>query len=190
MEEKKESIRTSTWVIVGIAVIFILGYLCYQSETIASIVSVIVLVLIIAIPAWMLFRAIVRIMHKDYEKYRIEEEKLENEKGFQEEKPVSKKDIKKIHKTYTTSRLSSKNVLFPSTITLTDFGVIIIDPYFYAGKETTTPYTKISAVKVRRPLIGFSDVILDIMGADQLRIHGFTASDANEIKSEILNRIK
>jgi len=98
--------------------------------------------------------------------------------------------MNKLHKTYTTSRLSAKNVLFPSTITLTDFGVIIRDPLFYAGKETTTPYSKISTVKVRRPLIGFSDVILDIMGADQLRIHGFTAEIAEEIKSEILNQLK
>lgn len=98
--------------------------------------------------------------------------------------------MEKSHKTYTTSRLSSKNVLFPSTITLTDFGVIIRDPYFYAGKESTTPYTKISTVKVRRPLIGFSSVILDIMGADRLTIHGFTAEIAEEIKSLILNQLK
>jgi hypothetical protein len=98
--------------------------------------------------------------------------------------------MEKIHKTYTTSRLSKGNVAFPSTITLTDFGVIIKDPIFYAGKETTTPYVKISTVKVRRPLIGFSDVILDIMGADQLKIHGFMAEDAEEIKAEILNQLK
>jgi hypothetical protein len=98
--------------------------------------------------------------------------------------------MEKLHRTYTTSRLSRKNVLFPSSITLTDFGVIIRDPYFYAGRESTTPYAKISTVKVRRPLIGFSDVILDIMGADRLTIHGFTADDAKEIKSLILNQLK
>lgn len=185
MESKKEHIRTSTWVIAGIAVIFILGWFCYQSETFASILSTVIIVLVVAGIVWYFPFAIYRAMHRDYNRYRVEEEKL-----IEEEKLMSKKNMKKLHKTYTTSRLSNKNVLFPSTITLTDFGVIIKDPYFYAGKETVTSYTKISTVKVRRPLIGFSDVILDIMGADQLRIHGFTAEIAEEIKSEILDKLE
>jgi predicted membrane channel-forming protein YqfA (hemolysin III family) len=126
MEGKKEPIRTSTWVIMGVAVIFILGYLCYQSETFASILITIIIILVVAGTAWYLISAIFRSIYKDYEKYRIEEEKL-----------LSKKNMEKSHKTYTTSRLSSKNVLFPSTITLTDFGIIIRDPVFYAGREST-----------------------------------------------------
>lgn len=91
--------------------------------------------------------------------------------------------------TYTASRLAAGNRLFPSTITLTDFGVIIRDPFLFSGKESTTPYAKISAVKVRRPLIGFSTVIIDIMGVDSFKIHGFTADEAEEIKSEILKHL-
>jgi hypothetical protein len=33
-------------------------------------------------------------------------------------------------------------------------------------------------------------VIIDIMGADRLTIHGFTANDAKEIKSAILNKLE
>lgn len=93
-------------------------------------------------------------------------------------------------KTYTTSRVSSGNRLFPSTITLTDDHIVIKDPFLFGGHESTTPYTKISTIKVKCPMIGFSDVIIDIMGADRLIIHGFTSTDVKEIQSEILYKLK
>lgn len=92
-------------------------------------------------------------------------------------------------KTYRASRWASGNRLFPSTIGLGDDGVHIHDPSLFSGVESTTPYARIASVKVERPMIGFSTVIFDVTGADCLGIHGFTAEQAQEIKSEILKRM-
>lgn len=88
--------------------------------------------------------------------------------------------------TYTTSRLSKGNLIFPKRITLHANGVTINQPGFFSGTEEDIPYAKLATVKVDAPFIGFSKVILNSTGKEEIVIHGFLAKEAKEIKKNIL----
>ena len=93
-------------------------------------------------------------------------------------------------KTYTAYRLSEGNRLFPASITIRPDSLIIKFPFLFSGREITVLYHKVSAVKFKSPIIGFSDIIIDTTWRDSFRIHGFTVMDVKAIKSEILKHIK
>ena len=92
-------------------------------------------------------------------------------------------------RTYNASRLAEGNRLFPPSITIGEDGITIKFPFILSGKEITILYNKVSAVKFTTPIIGFSDLIIDTTWRDSFRIHGYTATEAKVIKSEILKRI-
>jgi hypothetical protein len=92
-------------------------------------------------------------------------------------------------KTYTASRLTEGNKLFPAKIILEDNGVTFKVPSFFSGEETTIPYSRISSVNVNSPFVGYSDIIIETTGEGKVQVHGFTATEVKEMKQVILEKI-
>ena len=91
--------------------------------------------------------------------------------------------------TYTASRLTEGNKLFPARIILEDNGVTFKVPSFFSGEETTIPYSRISSVNVNSPFVGYSDIIIETTGEGKVQVHGFTATEVKEMKQVILEKI-
>jgi hypothetical protein len=87
---------------------------------------------------------------------------------------------------YTASRLSEGNKLFPAQIIVENTGVTIKVPGIFSADETSVAYDSISAVEIDTPLIGFSTIRFYHNG-NKVEAHGFSKSDAKEIKSAIEN---
>ncbi|MCC8424353.1 PH domain-containing protein [Mucilaginibacter sp. UR6-11] len=87
---------------------------------------------------------------------------------------------------YTASRLSEGNKLFPAEIIVEDTGITIKIPGFFSGDETSVAYSSISAVEIDTPLIGYSTIRFYHNG-NKVEAHGFSKSDAQEIKAAIEN---
>ena len=84
-------------------------------------------------------------------------------------------------KKFTASRVSQDNALFPPQIILEDDGVTIKCPGLFSGRSTVVSYDKISHISIKTPLIGFSTISFFIHG-EEVSVHGFTQSEAKEIK--------
>lgn len=84
--------------------------------------------------------------------------------------------------TFTTSRMSDGNKLFPSKLTLEENGLRIIMPGMFKNKETFIMYREISSVKTETPLIGYSTIQFNAQGTT-ITIHGFTKKEVQKIKS-------
>lgn len=93
-------------------------------------------------------------------------------------------------KTFKASRMSGGNKLFPSEIILDSKGVTLKTPGFFGGKETTIPYSKIASVKIDCPLLGFSSIIIQTIGEDEISVFGFFKEEVKEMKEFILNKIE
>ena len=91
--------------------------------------------------------------------------------------------------TYTASRLTEGNKLFPAKIILEDNGVTFKVPSFFSGEETTIPYSRISSVNVNSPFVGYSDIIIETTGEGKIQVHGFTKDEVTEMKQFILQKI-
>jgi hypothetical protein len=87
---------------------------------------------------------------------------------------------------YTASRLSEGNKLFPAEIIVEPTGITIRVPGLFSGDETSVAYSSISAVEIDTPLIGFSTIRFYHNG-NKVEAHGFSKSDAKEIKAAIEN---
>lgn len=92
-------------------------------------------------------------------------------------------------KSYTASRLTEGNKLFPAKIILEDNGVTFKVPSFFSGEETTIPYSRISSVNVITPFVGYSDIIIETTGEGKVAVHGFTKDEVTEMKLLILEKI-
>lgn len=92
-------------------------------------------------------------------------------------------------KTYTASRLSEGNKLFPCIITIDDNTITLKQPGLFKGKESTIPMTSIASVDIETPLVGYSNIIIETTGEGKIRAHGFTKSEVKEMKSAILSRL-
>ncbi|MBQ6771713.1 MAG: hypothetical protein IJP44_12150 [Bacteroidales bacterium] len=90
-----------------------------------------------------------------------------------------------MHKTFTASRISEGNVLFPPTIIFDDNGVTVRCPFIYSGKSTYIPYSCISSVHIETPIIGFSTISFYAFG-NQISIHGFLRSEAIQMRQIII----
>lgn len=92
-------------------------------------------------------------------------------------------------KTYEASRLSEGNKLFPCKITVGDNGVTLKIPGFFRGQEATIPYSRISAVDIDCPMIGYSSITIATTGEGNVIGHGFSKSEVKEMKQLILDNI-
>jgi hypothetical protein len=91
-----------------------------------------------------------------------------------------------MYRTFTASRISEGNVLFPPTIIFDDNGVTVRCPFVFSGKSTYIPYTCISSVHIETPIIGFSTISFYAFG-NLVSIHGFLKSEAIEMRQIIIN---
>jgi hypothetical protein len=92
-------------------------------------------------------------------------------------------------KTYIASRISGGNTLFPPSITLSSMGVTLRVPGLFQSSEKTIPFSGISMVDIECPLVGYSNIIIETTGEGRIEVHGFTASEVNEIKNIILSKL-
>lgn len=91
--------------------------------------------------------------------------------------------------TYTASRLSEGNKVFPSKLIFDDNGVTFKVPSFFSGKETTIPYSRISSVNVESPFVGFSTIIIETTGEGSISVHGFTKDEVKLMKEFLLKKV-
>ena len=87
--------------------------------------------------------------------------------------------------TFTASRISEGNVLFPPIIIFDDDGVTVRCPFIFSGKSTYIPYNYISSVHIETPIIGFSTISFYAFG-NQISIHGFLRSEAIQMRQIII----
>lgn len=94
-----------------------------------------------------------------------------------------------VMKTYTASRLSETNRLFPIQVRIDVNGVSTTKMVGIGlSKEThTVSFGNIACVRVRTPLVGFSTLEIETKGGKVVRAHGFTEADMKEMHS-IINR--
>lgn len=92
-------------------------------------------------------------------------------------------------KTYTASRLTSGNRVFPNLIVIDEQGVTFKEPGVFSGEEKTVPFSRISSVEVDCPLIGFSKITIETTGEGQIEAHGFTQDEVKEMKQLILSHM-
>lgn len=90
-----------------------------------------------------------------------------------------------MHKTYTASRISEGNVLFPPTIIFDDNGLTVRCPFIFSGKSTYIPYSCISSVHIETPIIGFSTISFHAFG-NLVSIHGFLKSETIQMRQIII----
>ena len=91
--------------------------------------------------------------------------------------------------TFTASRLSEGNTLFPSQMILSDNYLTIRVPGLFSGDEVSLPYNVISTVYVDTPMIGYSSIYINIYGTEMVGIHGFLQSEVTYMRDIILNQI-
>lgn len=86
-----------------------------------------------------------------------------------------------MNKTFTASRISEKNVLFPPTIIFTEEGVTVKMPALLHHNTEFMPYESISSVFIHTPIAGFSTITFYAYGRE-IRVHGFFQSEVREMK--------
>lgn len=91
-----------------------------------------------------------------------------------------------MYKTFTASRISEGNALFPPTIIFDDNGVTVRCPFIFSGQSTYIPYNCISSVHIKTPMIGFSTISFYAFGT-QISIHGFLKSEAIQMRQIIID---
>jgi len=88
-------------------------------------------------------------------------------------------------KKFVANRLSGGNRIFPSEISIDNFGVTVKIPGFFSGREKSLSFDTISSVRIDCPLVGFSSITLNTIGFDRVSADGFSKDDAEEIKELI-----
>jgi len=91
--------------------------------------------------------------------------------------------------TFTASRLTGGNRVFPSKIIIDEQGVTLKDPGLFSGKEKTVPFSRISSVNIDCPFIGFSTIIIETTGEGSIASQGFSKADVTKMKEIILGKI-
>lgn len=91
--------------------------------------------------------------------------------------------------TYTASRLTEGNKVFPSKIQIDETGVTFKDPGLFSAKEKTIPFSKIASVDTDCPFVGYSTIIIETTGEGRIKAHGFKKSEVIEMKELILRKI-
>ena len=90
---------------------------------------------------------------------------------------------------FTTSRLTIGNKIFPSKIIIDDLGITLKIPGLLSGKEKIIPYSRVSSVAIDCPFVGYSTIIIETTGEGRISVHGFTKTEVNRIKELILSKL-
>ena len=91
-------------------------------------------------------------------------------------------------KVFTASRLSEGNKLFPAEIHIEDTEIMLQIPGFFSGKSRHIVYQQIEGVNIDTPMIGYSTITF-VVGGESIIAHGFTESEAKEIKQICSSKI-
>ena len=91
-------------------------------------------------------------------------------------------------KIYQASRISEGNRLFPAEIHILEREVMLKIPGFFSGKSRHIVYQQIEGVNIDTPMIGYSTITF-VVGGEEIVGHGFTQSEAEEIKQICSDRI-
>jgi uncharacterized membrane protein YdbT with pleckstrin-like domain len=91
--------------------------------------------------------------------------------------------------TFTASRLSQGNRVFPSRINIDQQGVTLKVPGLFSGNEKTIPFNRISSVDIDCPMVGYSTIVINTTGEGNIRAHGFLKKEVNRMKALILEKI-
>jgi uncharacterized membrane protein YdbT with pleckstrin-like domain len=92
--------------------------------------------------------------------------------------------------TFTASRLTSGNRIFPNQILIDELGITFKIPGIFSGEEKTIPFTRISSVDIICPLIGFSTIKIETTGEGEILANGFTQDEVTQMKKVILEKLK
>ncbi len=87
--------------------------------------------------------------------------------------------------TFTASRLSDDNSLFPCKIIVCSDKITVRIPGLFGNKDKDIRFDKISEVSVDTRLVGYSTITFYTTGTGVVRAHGFTKSEVKEIKELI-----
>ena len=79
--------------------------------------------------------------------------------------------------TFTASRLTGGNRVFPSKIIIDDQGVTLKNPGLFSGKEKTIPYTRISSINIDCPFVGYSTIIIETTGEGRIGVQDNGGND-------------
>jgi len=91
--------------------------------------------------------------------------------------------------TFTASRLSAGNKVFPSQIIIDSQSLTFKVPGLFSGNEKTIPFSKIASVDIDCPMFGYSTIIVETTGEGNVRAHGFTKTEVKSMKELILQKI-
>ena len=91
-------------------------------------------------------------------------------------------------KIYQASRVSKGNTLFPAEIHILETEIMLKIPGFFSGKSRHIVYQQIEGVNIDTPMIGYSTITF-VVGGEEIVGHGFTKSEAQEIKEICSERI-
>ena len=91
-----------------------------------------------------------------------------------------------MYRTFTATRISDGNMVFPPTITFDDSGVTINRPGLLSRQRSYVPYNAISNVDIYNPLVGFSSISISAYGKT-ITVNGFYNSEVEEMKRIIEN---
>lgn len=86
-----------------------------------------------------------------------------------------------MNRSFTASRISNDNVLFPPTIIFSDEGVTIKSPALLHKNTEFIPYSGIASVLLHTPLVGFSSITFHAFG-HAIKVHGFYKNEVKEMK--------
>lgn len=91
-------------------------------------------------------------------------------------------------KVFKASRLSEGNKIFPSEIHIEEHEIMLKIPGIFSGKSKHIVYQQIEGVNIDTPMIGYSTITF-IVGGEKIIAHGFTKSEAEEIKEICSDKI-
>lgn len=90
-------------------------------------------------------------------------------------------------RTFTASRVSEKNVLFPPTIVFSEDGITVKIPALLHRNTEFIPYEAVSSVHIHTPIAGFSTITFYAYGR-AIQVHGFFKSEVQEMKRIVEER--
>ena len=88
--------------------------------------------------------------------------------------------------TFTSSRLTSGNTVFPITVMIDDINLYYSKGFVIGKSSMAVPIGTIASVAIVKRII-FSDLVVETMGGGVLFLNGFTHSDARSIYQLLRN---
>lgn len=108
---------------------------------------------------------------------------------MKKERSIKRKTNRKTKQKVETFTASLIAEIFPPKITIDKLGVTLNDPGLFGGKEKTIPFSRISSVDIRCPVIGYSTIIIETTGDGKIKAYGFEKSKVEKMKKIIINKI-